>query len=290
MSSLANIASKLDSQDIILKPRDLIVFGCIAGFGIGVGAFGLFSYFSSNRESSFRSKHNYPSGSRPERLALKTDEFETDTFDTQISPGTSPKGNPLIGMFPSTAKKRISLLGYTDPSLFRAISELSAEEQLKTLKQQNTKLANLLTMTENMHYNVSGTDNFTPDDIETMRALFDSIDTDEDGCISGIQALRDLYSLLGEPITEQEAQNLLKNKKLIPDESGQIAFQNFLPFWQLTHRGAKKNEYYSKKFKFLCAKMKGDFDINNIVVTKAGMFCFFFVFFVFAFEVTNETK
>ena len=105
-------------------------------------------------------------------------------------------------------------------------------------------------------------------DIETIRAIFDSMDSDQDGCVTD-QELIDIYSKLGEPLTQDEAVAIVK--ELDPQSLNAISFDTFLSWWHKAHKGGKQNPSYADKFKFITAGLaKKDFDISKIVVKPVG--------------------
>lgn len=70
-----------------------------------------------------------------------------------------------------------------------------------------------------------------PEELRTMRAIFELFDKDNSGYIE-IAELRELHTRLGEPITEAEAQNVMKMmQKHGTDPSKGLDFDTFALLW-----------------------------------------------------------
>merc|ERR1719295_461679 len=126
----------------------------------------------------------------------------------------------------------------------------------------------MLQIARQQKYDIQNPYQLSVSDIETIRSIFDSMDGDQDGLVTD-QELINIYSRLGEPLTDKEAIEIIA--ELDPQKKNAISFDTFLSWWHEEHKGGKKNKSYAQKFKFVFAAItKTDFDVKKIVVKPVG--------------------
>lgn len=178
-----------------------------------------------------------------------------------------PSSSTSVSLSPPLARRTSTAHLPQITSLQRHISSMDDKDKVQTLLQRNHELERLLVIS-----NITGADagdsnwGISSMERETLRAVFDSFDRDGDGWIE-VKELMTLHQRLGEPLTEEEAQQAMN--ELDPDGHGAAGFDEFLLWWHKSHDKGKSK--YGSKFKTLCAKLKpGDFTNENIKLTRVG--------------------
>eukprot|EP01083_Nonionella_stella_P056170 148088_1 len=224
-------------ENIVLKTRNAIVLACVSGVAVGFGAFAIFHYLNTRKHEA-QSSNNSPR--RPRAISRLSRHYSDEVHDVS---------------FPDTIDED-------------DLEELNEEDQVKALREKNYQLQNLLTIARTQKYDISNPNTLSASDIETIRSIFDSMDLNQDGCATD-QEIINIYSKLGEPLTEKEAKQIIF--ELDPRQTNEISFDTFLSWWHEQHKGGKRNKSYAQKFKFLCAGLKSkNFDLSKIVVKPVG--------------------
>ena len=239
-----------DSNVIVLKTRDIVALSCIGGVCIGFGAFSIFHYLTNTRSTQQRpSHHKSPSG------------FENTIPD-------SPRGPTALRRMHSDAV--YGMMGDTVESTFddEDLKGMDESEKIQALKEHTFALQNMLQIARTQKYDIQNPYQLSVSDIETIRSIFDSMDGDQDGLVTD-QELINIYSRLGEPLTDKEAIEIVA--ELDPQKKNAISFDTFLSWWHEQHKGGKKNKSYAEKFKFVFASItKSDFAIDKVHVKSVG--------------------
>jgi inorganic pyrophosphatase len=93
-------------------------------------------------------------------------------------------------------------------------------------------------------------------------------DTTNVGSIS-TEEITALHAKLGEPLTEQEAQQA--SEELDLDGSGRVNFNSFLMWWSDNHASGKRGSSYRQRFKLIHAKLNSNlFDVDRIITQDSG--------------------
>jgi hypothetical protein len=156
------------------------------------------------------------------------------------------------------------------------IRAMAAEDELASVRIARDKLQRLLQLSEQSAVELreaplSGLDassKLCGSEVEKLRAVFNLFDSAQSGVVSlsGIQAL---HEKLGEPLTDIEAAEAVR--ALDRDGSGIVTFDKFLLWWYESHRGGKKSDAYTQRFKLLSAKLQTtDFDSQRVIVQETG--------------------
>jgi len=100
---------------------------------------------------------------------------------------------------------------------------------------------------------------YTEREREAIKEIFDHFDSDKSGHIN-ILKLKALHAKLGEPLTEDEAEDMLES--IQPEVENQVSFEEFLVWWTNDKERAAR---YHKRFKMLSAGIqKSFFDIAQV--------------------------
>lgn len=187
----------MSNDNIVLKTRDVVVLACVGGVCIGFGAFSIFHYLTSQQPNNGQQRLAQSTTT----LAIDADTKNTDTFEYQAPP--SPTHASLKRLTRHYSDQRLylgdgGLHAATDTITFDEddLKGLDTTDQIKALREQNYQLQNLLTIARTAKYDIHNPNTLSASDIETIRSIFDSMDADQDGCVSD-QELIDIYSKLG---------------------------------------------------------------------------------------------
>jgi hypothetical protein len=111
--------------------------------------------------------------------------------------------------------------------------------------------------------------NLSAAEIETIRAIFNMFDTEQQGWVS-TRELQALHKQLGEPLTDEEANAAVS--ELDQDGSGTVSFNKFLIWWFHHHStGTKKGSAYTQRFKLMHAKLTStEFNVDKVITQDSG--------------------
>lgn len=114
-----------------------------------------------------------------------------------------------------------------------------------------------------------GSETISIGDYQCLKGFFELYDEDKDGKI-GSSNFFDLHESLGEPVTVEEADQLVKD--LTGSKSDKIDFNTFLIWWIKSHTGTKDNTNKKLTFKTQGAMISNnnDFDIKNVTTEIEG--------------------
>merc|ERR1719454_2281761 len=104
-----------------------------------------------------------------------------------------------------------------------------------------------------------------------IRQVFSIADDTGDGFINAAQ-LRELHTVLGEPLTDEEVNTAWKAMDI--NNSGTVSFDDFLAWYTLAHSTSgmlsKKGRNYTNRFKKIMAKIGGSFDLKHLSTSTLG--------------------
>jgi hypothetical protein len=91
-------------------------------------------------------------------------------------------------------------------------------------------------------------------------------DEDNDNEIS-VQELANLHSSLGEPITLEESEKMMKS--IDTSKTNTFSLEEFISWWVKTHKGTKASKFRQTTFKFASGEVD-KFDLKNLSIESTG--------------------
>eukprot|EP01083_Nonionella_stella_P143578 446536_1 len=146
------------------------------------------------------------------------------------------------------------------------LREQVLQKDLRCLKER-IDVEDVMTCDVNDQISVQvGSSRMTAAEIETMREVFNSKDTDQSGTIL-TEDLAELYEALGEPLSEEDE---IANKALLdPMDTGHISFDTFVQWWCESHFKKGRNKR-GRPFRLESVGVDEAFDVNKIVLKPSG--------------------
>lgn len=119
--------------------------------------------------------------------------------------------------------------------------------------------------------NLAGTEDVPAEDVAMLKQVFSIADDTGDGFINESQ-LRELHTVLGEPLTDDECHSAFKAMDI--HQTGAVNFDDFLAWYTLAHSTSgmlsKKGRAYTSRFKKIMSKITTVFDLKHLTTCVQG--------------------